>query len=53
MKRARIRRIRIRFLKPWGHPTKNLICETGTVAIVSEWIANILVRDGYAERIIQ
>jgi hypothetical protein len=41
--------VRIRFLKPWGHPTRDLICGTGDVAKVSQWIANNLINSGYAE----
>jgi hypothetical protein len=41
--------VKIRFLKPWGHPTRNLIMGVGDVAIVSQWIADNLVSGGYAE----
>lgn len=45
--------VRVRFLKAWGHPTRNLIMGCGDIAKVSEWIANILTSDGTAERIIE
>ena len=43
--------VRIRFIKTWGHPTRNLIMGVGDTARVSEWIANNLITGGYAEKI--
>jgi hypothetical protein len=41
----------IRFLKVWGHPTLDIVMGVGQIARVSEWIANVLVKDGTAERV--
>jgi hypothetical protein len=40
--------VRIRFIRTWGHPTKNLICGVGTFARVSRYLCGILVKEGYA-----
>lgn len=40
---------RVRFLKAWGHPTKNTIMGVGDTAMVSRRIADNLVSGGYAE----
>ena len=40
---------RVRFLKTWGHPSRDLICGPGTEAIVSLSLAGTLVHTGYAE----
>ena len=45
-----IKWVRIRFLKAWGHPTRNEVYGPGSgVVRVSEWIAGILTKDGTAE----
>lgn len=41
----------IRFLKVWGHPTRNIIMGVGDTARVSEWIAELLIKQGYAEKV--
>lgn len=41
--------VNVRFLKVWGHPTRDLICGRNSTARVSRWIADILAKDGYAE----
>lgn len=40
--------VRIRFIKVWGHPTKNLIMGVGQFARVSRYLCKILVDGGYA-----
>lgn len=45
-------RVRIRFLKVWGHPTKDEIYGPSSgVVEVSEWAADQLIRTGYAVRV--
>lgn len=44
---------RVRFIKAWGHPTRNLIMGVGEVAQVSQRIGESLVSGGYAEFISQ
>mgnify|MGYP001015647322 FL=1 len=43
--------VRVRFVKVWGHPTRDLIMGVGDIALVSEWIARVLIKGGYAERV--
>ncbi len=43
------KKIRIRFLKSWGHPTRNQIMGEGEVWEVSLWAAENLISGGYAE----
>lgn len=41
--------VRIRFIKSWGHPTRNQILGVGEVWWVSVWAAENLISGGYAE----
>lgn len=43
--------VRVRFLKPWSHPTRDIVCGEGDLAKCSRWIADILIRGGYAEEL--
>lgn len=40
---------RIRFIKAWGHPTRNEIYGPGSIARVSRRIADTLVHSGIVE----
>ena len=42
--------VRIRFLKVWGHPTRNEIYGPGDHVWVSAWVANTLCNGGVAIR---
>lgn len=42
---------KIRFLKVWGHPTRNEIYGPGDICVVTDWAAAILTNGGTAELI--
>jgi len=44
--------LKIRFLKAWGHPTRNEVYGPPQVVIVSQWIADNLIGGGYAELVL-
>lgn len=43
--------ITIKFIRVWGHPTRNEIYGPGQIVKVSEWVAEVLCRGGYAIRL--
>lgn len=43
-------KVQIRFIKAWGHPTRNQIMGVGEVWWVSPWVADNLCPE-YAERV--
>ncbi len=43
--------VKVRFIKSWGHPTRNEVYGYGQIAWCSRRIADNLISGGYAEEV--